>query len=139
LNSGDQNWSIRWLWAIESSIPSRPPSGNAAPLPERAHDLGDLLGFHLVGHLAMDPLRNLRGRQDVRFLAVRLRPRPMCVSWVKTRQSWGARRRPSARYAGMIESSWLAICFHAAAGDEGCTLEEPPKIVSAQPPRALAA
>jgi len=26
----------------------------------------------------------------------------------------------------------------AAAGDEGCTLEEPPKIVSAQPPRALA-
>jgi len=38
----------------------------------------------------------------------------------------------------MMESSWLAICFQAAAGDEGCTLEEPPKIVSAQPPRALA-
>jgi len=38
----------------------------------------------------------------------------------------------------MMESSWLAICFQAAAGDDGWTLDDPPKIVSAQPPRALA-
>jgi len=38
----------------------------------------------------------------------------------------------------MIESSWLAICFQAAAGDEGCTLEDPPKIVRAHPPCAFA-
>jgi hypothetical protein len=37
----------------------------------------------------------------------------------------------------MMESSWLAICLQAAAGDDGWTLEEPPKIVRAHPPRAF--
>ena len=37
----------------------------------------------------------------------------------------------------MIESSWFAGMFQAVAGEEGWTLDEPPMIVSAHPPRAL--
>jgi hypothetical protein len=37
----------------------------------------------------------------------------------------------------MIESSWFAGMFQADAGDEGWTLDEPPMIVRAHPPRAL--
>jgi len=38
----------------------------------------------------------------------------------------------------MIESSRLARRFHAEAGEEGWTLVEPPTMVRAAPPRALA-
>ncbi len=53
------------------------PALAAAPcrIPERAHQHGDLLGLDLVRHLAVDFLRNLRGRQqDVPPLHVGLRP-----------------------------------------------------------------
>src|SRR5262249_22304622 len=64
--------------------------------------------------------------------------RPRCVSWLMIRQSWRWTASAMARYAGTIDSSWLAIMFHAEAGDDGGTLVEPPIIVRAAPPRALA-
>ena len=38
----------------------------------------------------------------------------------------------------MIESSWFASMFHAVAGDEGWTLDEPPMIVRAHAAARLA-
>src|SRR5262249_19206878 len=63
--------------------------------------------------------------------------RPMWVSWVNTWAPWRWMASAIARYAGVIESSWFAGMFHALAGDDGWTLDDPPKIVRAQPPRAL--
>jgi len=75
LKSGDQNWSMmvvshRELDAVEPAL-----AAAARRLAERADELGDLLGFELVRHLAMHPLGDLRRRQQhARLFTVGLGP-----------------------------------------------------------------
>jgi len=57
---------------------------------------------------------------------------------MKTRQSCRWIAAASSRRDGTMESSWFAASRQLDAGEEGCTLVEPPTIVRAQPPRALA-
>jgi len=60
-----------------------------------------------------------RRQQDVRLLAVGLRPAAQVRQLGEDETPVTVHASAIARYAGMMESSWLAICFHAAAGDEG--------------------